>query len=170
MTRWRRSSPDRKARALLTSDSSRSSVEECDALIETLAEGAAEQMRRAQLANLGMIVGGVSIPVLLLLSTQYLSFVLGKVAPAVIAAFVTGAGLAIQLTRPHERWRLLRLHQGLLEAERFRYQHQLGDYAADDRDQRLLETVVATSVKVASEWFGLMPESDEAVKRLHTRP
>jgi hypothetical protein len=104
----------------------------------------------------------------LLLSTQYLDFYLGKLVPALLAALAAALALLLKLARPHERWRLLRFHQALLEAERFRYLHRLDDYADEDRGIHLLTQVVKTSEEIAGAWFELMPESAKVAQLLQS--
>jgi hypothetical protein len=115
---------------------------------------------------MSIALGTAAIPVLLLLSTQYLNFVLGKLLPAVLASLATTAAVLMQLLKPHERWRLLRLEQGVLEAERFRYVHALSPYDEPDRDERLLQRVVAVATATMEEWAGLQPESASAAQLL----
>jgi hypothetical protein len=86
--------------------------------------------------------------------------------PAVLASLTTTAALLLQLLKPHERWRLLRVKQGLLEAERFRYVHQLSPYDERDSDARLLQYVVAAATTTMDEWAGLQPESAGAAQLL----
>jgi hypothetical protein len=123
---------------VLSSDPERFALAECDTLLATLRRGGDAQRSRAHFVNLSIAAGSASIPVLLLLSTQYLSFFLGKLLPAILASLTTSAALLLQLLKPHERWRLLRLAGSRLEAERFRYVHRLPPYDEADRDERLL--------------------------------
>jgi hypothetical protein len=116
--------------------------------------------------NLSIAAGTATIPVLLLLSTQCLNFFLGKVLPAVLASLTTAAALLLQLLKPHERWRLLRLQQGALEAERFRYVHKLAPDNKPERDDSLLQQVVAVATTTMEEWAGLHPESAAASQLL----
>ncbi len=102
-----------------------------------------------------------------MLLSQYLNFFLGKLLPAVLASLTTTAALLLQLLKPHERWRLLRLEQGALEAERFRYVHRLSPYNERDCDERLLQRVVAVATTTMEEWAGrLQPESAGAAQLL----
>jgi Protein of unknown function (DUF4231) len=160
----RRAGPERGG--LLSSDPQRSALEECDTLLATLQHAGDAQRNRAHFVNLSIAAGTATIPVLLLLSTQYLNFILGKVLPAVLASLTTAAALLLQLLKPHERWRLLRLQQGALEAERFRYVHQLAPYNEPDRDERLLQHVVAVATTTMEEWAGFQPESAAAAQLL----
>jgi hypothetical protein len=151
---------------LLSSGSERSALDECDALLGALRSAGDAQRNRAHFVNLSIATGTAAIPVLLLLSTQYLNFWLGKFLPALLASLTTVAALLLQLLKPHERWRLLRLEQGMLEAERFRYVHGLSPYNESDRDERLLEGVVAVATATMKEWAGLQPESAGAAQLL----
>src|SRR5215469_16295482 len=97
------------------------------------------------MADVVIIGASGSIPIFLLLSTQYLDFYLGKLVPAVLAALSASSALVVKLTRPHERWRLLRHYRSILEVERFRYEHRLGAYAGEDGGDHLLDRIVETS-------------------------
>jgi len=155
---------------LLAADLSRSPLEEADAFLAQLREEVGRQRTRAHIGNLTIVGSTVTIPVLLLLSTEYWNFWLGKVAPAILAAVASATALMLQLTKPHERWRLLNVHGGALELERFRYVRRLGDYKDGDADSRLLEQVVITGAAVSDEWSGLMPTSKEAAAKLLGTP
>jgi uncharacterized protein DUF4231 len=155
-----------EAGGLLSSDPARSSLDECDTLLATLRTASERQRSRAHFVNLSIAAGTAAIPVLLLLSTQYLSFWLGKLLPALLASLTTTAALLLQLLKPHERWRLLRLEQGVLEAERFRYVHGLAPYNETDRDELMLERVVAVATATMDEWATLQPESAGAAHLL----
>lgn len=152
----------------LASDASRTPLEECDELLGAIRQALGPQRRRAQSADLVTIVASASIPILLLLSTRYLNFYLGKLVPALLAALSAALAIAVKLTKPHERWRVLRLHQSLLEADRFRYLHHLGDFADDDRDKHLLNRIVKTSEEIAMVWSEFLPESERASQMLQS--
>jgi hypothetical protein len=153
---------------LLSSAPDRSALDECDALLAVLRSAGDAQRSRAHFVNLSMAGGTAAIPVLLLLSTQYLSFWLGKLLPAVLASLTTTAAVLLQLLKPHERWRFLRLQQGILEAERFRYVHGLPPYDDSDRDERLFEHVVDLGKATMEEWAGLQPASAGAAQLLQS--
>ena len=163
--RW---DPRSRGSVHLPSDADRAPLEECDELLSVIRQVAGRQRRLAQSADLAIIGASASIPVFLLLSTQYLDFYLGKLVPALLAALAAALALLLKLTRPHERWRLLRFHQALLEAERFRYLHGLDDYAGKDRDIHLLTQVVKTNEEIAGAWFELMPESAKVAQLLQS--
>jgi hypothetical protein len=146
----------------------RSALDECDAVLTRLRDAGNAQRSRAHFVNLSIAVGSAAIPVLLLLSTKYLNFWLGKLLPAVLASLTTTAALLLQLLKPHERWRLLRLQETMLAAGRFRYVHALAPYDGADRDERLLEFVVAVAEATTKEWAALQPESAGAAQVLQT--
>jgi len=58
-----------------------------------------------------LTVGTAAIPLLILLSTQFLSFWLGKFALGAIAALLFVAASYAQLVRPHEHWNVYRRYQ-----------------------------------------------------------
>jgi hypothetical protein len=152
--------------SFLTSSPERSALDECDSFLATLGSAGDAQRSRAHFVNLSIAAGTAAIPILLLVSTQYLSFVFGKLLPAVLASLTTTAAVLMQLLKPHERWRLLRLQQSVIEAERFRYVHGLSPYNDADRDERLLQRVVAVATATTQEWAGLQPESAGAAQLL----
>jgi hypothetical protein len=152
--------------ALLSGDASRSPLEEADEFLGRLREEARRQRQRAQRANLGIVTSTASIPVLLLLSTEYADFWLGKIMPAALAAVATAAVLLLQVTKPHERWRLLGARQAGLEIECFRYVHRLGSYGTGDCDALLLEEVALTAKAIGEDWARLMPSSKETAQLL----
>jgi hypothetical protein len=151
---------------LLSSDPDRSPLEECDLLLKTLGRAGDSQRNRAHFVNVAIAAGTAAIPVLLLLSTRYLDFYLGKLAPALLATLTTTAAILLQLLKPHERWRLLRHEQGALEVERLRYVHKLSPYNGSDRDDRLLERVAATAQAAVEQWAALQPTSSDAAHLL----
>lgn len=148
----------------LTSGAGRTPLDECDDLLNAIRQALRSQRRLAQSADFVIIGASASIPVFLLLSTQYLDFYLGKLVPALLAALTAAVALLLKVTKPHERWRLLRGHQAHLEAERFRYLHRLDSYAGEDRDIQLLNRVVEASEKIAGSWFELMPDSAQVAQ------
>ena len=148
----------------MTSGAGRAALDECDELLNAIRQAVGSQRRLAQSADLGIIGASAAIPVFLLLSTRYLDFYFGKLVPALLAALAAALALVLKVTRPHERWRLLRSQQAHLEAERFRYLHQLGSYGGEDRDIELLNQVVGASEKIAGFWFELMPDSAQVAQ------
>jgi len=160
----RRSSSGPEAGGLLSSDAGRSALCECDELLLALGRAGDKQRSLAHFVNVAIAAGTASIPVLLLLSTRYWDFFLGKLAPAVLASLTTTAAVLLQLIKPHERWRLLRSKQGTLQVERLRYVHRIPPYNGDEtsRDKRLLERVAKTAAATYQEWSRLQVGSADA--------
>jgi hypothetical protein len=98
----------------LTSDAGRAPLEECDELLDAIGQAVGLQRLFASLADFTIIGASASIPVFLLLSTQYLDFYLGKLIPAVLAALAAALALILKVTRTREKWRLLRSEQAYL--------------------------------------------------------
>jgi Protein of unknown function (DUF4231) len=60
------------------------------------------------------------------ISTETGQFVFGRLLPAAAAAVAAIAAGSAQIVRPHERWRVHRAQQRLLEAERMSYIYGVG--------------------------------------------
>ena len=95
-----------------------SAIEECDYLIERFRREASKNQKLAWSASIAIGFSSALIPVSIVVSTELGAFVFGKLMPSLLAALAAIAAGAAQLVRPHDRWRLNRRHQRLLEAER----------------------------------------------------
>ena len=139
-----------------------SALEECDAVIKSIAAKADKNKQRARVSVMFLTATTALIPLCLLLSTRYYDFLLGKVVPSLLAAAAAiGAGL-VQIERPHERWNLYRRYQRILEAERLSYNHSAGPYSDGvDRDKVLVERLGQLQLDLHDDWAGLIPASSE---------
>jgi hypothetical protein len=145
---------------VLRSDPERDALGECANYVDWLSKGATKQRRQAKALSIVVAGGAAVIPLLLLLSTQYQDFFLGKFLPAMAAAATALAGVALQVLKPHERWQLLQRERRLLE-------RKLAPYNSDANKDLLLLTHVAQSGRtVAEAWSALIPPSTEAAKLL----
>lgn len=112
-----------------------------------------------------MTLGTAAIPVLILLSTEFLSFWLGKVAPALIAAALFIAASYTQLERPHERWNVYRRYQRTFEAERVLYQNSAEPYTDPATRDALFATKIAQlTVALHEDWARVLPTPDEIAR------
>lgn len=134
-------------------------VEECDKLIDDYGRHANKQRWLACLAGLTIVWSSALIPVSIVVSTQTGGFFFGKLLPSLLGALAAAAVGAAQVVRPHDRWRILNRQRYLLEAERMRYVHRLGDYTSGNADRRLLEYVVDARRAVTDEYQTLVPSS-----------
>ena len=134
-----------------------SAIEECDYLIERFRREASKNQKLAWSASIAIGFSSALIPVSIVVSTELGAFVFGKLMPSLLAALAAIAAGAAQIVRPHDRWRLNRRHQRLLEAERMIYVHQIDDYAAGNRDELLLHRLAAVRRSVIEEWLTIIP-------------
>jgi hypothetical protein len=84
----------------------KSAIEECDELIEIFGREARKHQTLAWTASSVIVLSSASIPVLILISTETGAFAFGKLLPAVLAAVAAMAAGAVQIVRPHDRWRI----------------------------------------------------------------
>ncbi len=148
-------------------DSESRVLAECDLLIAVFGREAKKHQALAWASGMFIVLASASIPVLILISTEVGGFVLGKAAPAVLAAAAAIAGGAAQIVRPHDRWRMHRRWQRWLQAERMRYVHGVDEYNSAERDEALLARVVMASRSIMDEWEAIMPPTtDQALKTL----
>jgi len=133
-------------------------------LIDEQREKADQNRFRSRAASIILVTSTGAIPVLLVVSTKYLDFWLGKVVPAILAALAAATGTVMVMVKPQERWRLHRSYQRKLESESLKYQHRLDPYDVENRDTKLLEKLIRVREEVLAEWVDLMPTSDSLTK------
>ena len=92
-----------------------SALDQCNQAIARMRAKADKNKARSRRCTWTLTIGTAAIPLLILLSTQLLSFWLGKFAPSVIAALLFVAASYAQLERPHERWNVYRRYQRVFE-------------------------------------------------------
>jgi hypothetical protein len=140
--------------------------EACDQAIESVRAKANANERRARLGTALITVSSASIPVLIIASTQWEGFVLGKLLPAAMASVAGAMAGWMQFSRPHERWKLYRGYQRALEIERLKYDNNVEPYDDGDwRDRVFVERVAELQLALHDEWGGLVPRSSDLLKR-----
>jgi hypothetical protein len=139
-----------------------SALDQCNQAIARMRAKADKNKARSRRCTWMLTIGTAAIPVLILLSTQFLSFWLGKFAPSVIAALLFVAASYAQLERPHERWNVYRRYQRVFEAERLRYQAAVAPYDdAQTRDQVFAAKLADLTVALHNDWAGVLPTPDQ---------
>jgi hypothetical protein len=141
-----------------------------DSVIRSIGTKAEKNKRRARSAVLFLATSSATIPLALVASTKYLSFFLGKILPAALAAVAAIVATWLEIERPHQRWTLYKRYERLFEAERLRYKHKLGEYAGEDADDRFWEVLAEGQLKLHEEWAGLIPQSSELAPSLRGEP
>lgn len=134
----------------------------CEASIASVRRKADHNERVARWSTAVIVVSSALIPVFLLLSTQGLSFIWGKLVPAVLAMVSALAAGILQFERPHDRWRLYRNYQRAFEDQRLRFQNGVDPYEglAEADSERLLAVNVANlRLRLDQDWAGLVPAS-----------
>jgi hypothetical protein len=144
--------------------------EACDQAVESVRAKANANSRLARLGTAVITVSSASIPVLIIASTQWEGFVLGKLLPAAMAS-VSGAMAGwMQFSRPHERWKLYRGYQRALEIERLKYDNAVEPYDDGERDRVFIERIADLQLALHDEWGGLVPRSSDLLKRADSEP
>lgn len=115
-----------------------------------------------------MTIGTAAIPVLILASTQHLSFWLGKFGPACIAAGLFVAASYAQIERPHDRWNVYRRYQRTFEAERMRYRGGVNPYDEPDTREAIFSSKIAElTIALHEDWARVLPSADEVAGIAH---
>lgn len=139
-----------------------SPLDQCNQAISRMRAKADKNKARSRRCTWMLTVGTAAIPLLILLSTQFLSFWLGKFAPSAIAALLFVAASYAQIERPHERWNVYRRYQRVFEAERLRYQAAVAPYdAPQTRDQVFAAKLAELAVALHHDWAGVLPTADQ---------
>jgi hypothetical protein len=117
-----------------------------------------------------IVLATAGIPVLIVASTQWYEFTLGKLFPALLAAVAAGAAAWMQAARPNERWKLYRGYQRAAEVERLRFENEVAPYDDDQtRDRVFIERLSELKLQLHDDWAGLVPRSTD-VAALTDRP
>jgi hypothetical protein len=142
-------------------------LEACDRAIASVRRKADRNERLARLASTLIILASALIPVAIILSTQEHAFVWGKLLPSLLAATAVVAAGLLQVERPHERWKLYRGYQRVLEAERLRYQNGVEPYTGDEtvRASQFAARIAELELRLHDEWSGLVPISADVAQR-----
>jgi hypothetical protein len=146
-----------------------SAFEECNFVIDEVARKADTYKRKARWSAFLLTASTALVPVMLIIAEQFnpddlVSFLFGRLAPGLLAAFAAILGRWILLEQPHQRWTLYRHWQRTFEAERLRYRQGIGKYAGDDRDDTLAQMLASGRVQLDTEWSYLVPVSKELVE------
>jgi hypothetical protein len=142
-------------------------LDACDRAIASVRRKADSNERLARLATALIILASALIPVAIILSTQEHAFVWGKLVPSLLAALAAVAAGLLQVERPHERWKLYRGYQRVLEAERLCYQNGVMPYDIDgtQRKPRFAARIAELELRLHDEWSGLVPVSADIAQR-----
>ena len=117
----------------------------------------------AQRGTAVIVLASALVPVLLLCSTEWQSFLLGQLIPSVISACAAGAAGLLQFRRPYAVWALYRALEGEIRAELRLYDSGHSPYADEgDREERLAETVASFDRAINQRRLALVP-ADAAV-------
>lgn len=144
------------------STSGETGLDACEASIISVSRKADHNERLARWSTAVIVISSALIPVFLLLSTQGLSFIWGKLVPALLAMTSALAAGILQFERPHDRWRLYRNYQRAFEDQRLRFQNSVDPYEGLDKadGERLLAVNVADlRLRLDQDWAGLVPAS-----------
>ncbi|HEU4738591.1 MAG TPA: DUF4231 domain-containing protein [Solirubrobacterales bacterium] len=146
-----------------------SAFEECNFVINEVARKADRYKRKARWSAFLLTASTALVPVVLIVAEQFdpddfASFLFGRLAPGLLAAFAAILGRWILLEQPHQRWTLYRHWQRTFEAERLCYRQGIGKYASGDRDDTLAQMLVSGRVQLDTEWSYLVPVSKELVE------
>ncbi len=113
----------------------------CDHFIAWVRNKAHRNERTTRVTTLLIAAATTAIPVFLVMSTKWHPFILGKVVPAVLAAFAALITALLQAWRSNDRWRLYRTYERVLETERLKHEKSLDPYDGPDKDAVFLKTL-----------------------------
>jgi hypothetical protein len=144
-----------------------SPLEICDQLIRSAHAKARDNNRNSRVLTILVAAATATIPLFLVLSTQWFGFVLGKVVPALLAAVAAVLTALLSQLKPNERLRLYRKYELVFLTERLKYQQGIDHYTGTNKDAVFLKTLVSLRLKQQDEWAGLVPSSEQAAKDAH---
>ena len=150
--------------------SGESPYDACNRVIEVTRRKADKHERYAKRSTIALIMSTASIPIFLVISTEWWAFGLGKVVPTALAALGTVIAGWLQLGAPHDRWKLYRGYQRVLEAERLKYDNRIDPYQGEDRDVVLVDRLTKAELAMHDEWSGLVPRSADAAAAVARGP
>lgn len=136
-------------------------LEACNDAIASVRAKANRNERVARWSTGLVIVLTASVSVLLLASTRWDGFVLGKLVPALLTAAAAVVAGYLQLERPHERWKLYRGYQRAFEVERMRFENAAAPYDGAEPEKLLATRVAHLQLALHDDWAGLLPRSAE---------
>jgi hypothetical protein len=133
-------------------------------LLEFVTAKADKNERFARHSTSVIILGTATVPVLLLASTAWEPFVLGKLIPSILSACAAAAAGFLQFRRPYAAWKLYRSYEGELRAELRRYDSSTKPYNyKSDRDRVLAETIAWCDIHINQERVGIIPRDADAI-------
>jgi len=137
----------------------------CEAFIASVrAKADANEMTSRVLTSV-IVVVTAAIPLLIVASTEWYEFTLGKLLPALLAAAAAGAAAWMQAGRPNERWKLYRGYQRAAEVERLKFENGISPYDDDQTRSNALAAgvsvfelarVMGTSVRMIERHYGAL--------------
>jgi hypothetical protein len=131
--------------------------------IDSVRTKASANERSARVGTGVVIAASFAIPVLLIASTEWYGFFLGKLLPALFAAIAGGVAGWLQWSRPNERWKLYRSYQRAAEVERLRYDNKTPPYDDERRNERLVARLAEFKLRLHDDWAGLVPRSSDVL-------
>lgn len=140
-------------------------LDACNQTIASVRAKANWNERVARWGTWAIVMLTASVSVLLIASTHWDGFVVGKFVPAVLTAAAAATAGYLQFEKPHERWKLYRGYQRALEVERMRFENKVAPYDAPDADARLTERLAELQLALHDDWAGLLPRSAEVAAR-----
>jgi Protein of unknown function (DUF4231) len=147
-----------------------SPLEACNYAIASVGAKADRNERTARWATGLVVLLTASVSVLLLASTHWDGFVVGKFVPAVLTAAAAVVAGYLQFERPHERWKLYRGYQRALEVERMKFESRAEPYDRPDADRTLALRVAQLQLALHDDWAGLLPRSSEVAAQAERGP
>jgi hypothetical protein len=142
-----------------------SPLEACNRAIASVRAKANNNEQASRIGTAAIAIATALIPLSLVLSTEWLPFLLGKATPALMAAVASVVAIWLQFERPHERWQMYRGYQRLFESERLRYLNEVDEYSTEDRDSQLIRRIADISLKLHQDWSVLVPTSADVARR-----
>jgi hypothetical protein len=136
----------------------------CDSVIKSITSKADKNKRRARATSITLTAATAGVPVSIIFAEwfpteSFLAFFFGRLLPGILAAAAAIVARWVQIEQPHQRWTLYRHWQRFFEAERLRYQHAIGRYSTDDRDDLLAEVLAKGQLELDDQWASLVPRS-----------
>lgn len=139
-------------------------------LIDFVSKEADKNEKLAKRGTAVIILASAAVPVLLIASTEWAPFLLGKLLPSIVSACAASAAGFLQFRRPYATWKLYRCYEGELRAERRRYDSGAKPYNhKSDRECVLAQTVAWCDVHIAEERVGIIPRDADVFGAMRVR-
>jgi hypothetical protein len=131
---------------------------ELERVLEEVTRKATTNESLARHATAVIVLGSAVVPVLLLASTAWQPFALGKLLPSIVSACAAAAAGLLQFRRPYATLSLYRRYEGALRAERTRFDAGVRPYGhKSDRNRVLAEVVAWCEQHIQEERVSLIP-------------